>query len=287
MDKNTIVKGAVLLGAVVIMFGLIKTLGAQPAPVAAPAPAAKVVEVEYSYVLAAATDLPLGSRVNFESFQWTKWPAEALTSSLITQDKQPEAIDEFNNAIVRTSIVAGEPINPTKLVTAGGAGVMAALLNPGMRAVTTRISPDTAAGGFIQPGDRVDIILTQSFTIQPGEVSQGDIIQNTIVSAQTIFKNVRVLAIDQTFATGPEGGADIIGSTATFELNPTDVELLQEAESVGDLSLTLRGLTGSNAYSRSASSFERDKKPQASASNASLTLYRSGQAQRVAIEGVK
>jgi len=284
MDRNTIVKVGVLFGAAVIMFGVVRTLGAQPAPTAHAIPEAKVIEVEYSKVLVAAVDLPLGSRVNEGSVTWTEWPQEALTPSLITKADREDAIEEFSSAIVRSGIVEGEPINPSKLVTVDGAGVMAALLNPGMRAVTTRISPDTAAGGFIQPGDRVDIILTQTFTIETGEARKGDILEDQIITAQTIFENVRVLAIDQTFSTGAEGGADIIGSTATFELNPADVEILQEAEAAGDLSLTLRGLTGSNNYARSASNIGRKGKPK-KATNNTLTLYRSGQAQRVAIEG--
>jgi len=284
MDKNKIIKLGVLFAIGIVIFGLLRTLNAPQSNTPAPITFAAPVEVNYSQVLVAAFDLPLGSRVGEESFQWKKWPQDAVTPSLITQDEQPEAIEDYFNAIVRSGIVAGEPINPPKLVTAGGAGVMAALLNPGMRAVTTRISPDTAAGGFIQPGDRVDIILTQSFQIEEGVGQPGDIIETRIVSAQTIFENVRVLAIDQTFSTSPEGGADIIGSTATFELNPIDVEVLQEAEAVGDLSLTLRGLTGSNAYTRSAANVIRDAKPDKSTSD-SLTLYRSGQAQRVAIEG--
>ena len=286
MDRNTIVKVGVLIGAAVIMFGVIRTLGTPPAPEALPVPEVEVVEVKYKKVLVAATDLSLGSRLGEENLEWKKWPEEAVTDVLITKSKQSDAIEEFSNAIVRSGIVEGEPINPSKLVTSGSAGVMAALLNPGMRAVTTRISPDTAAGGFIQPGDRVDVILTRTFEVQAGQAQEGDIIDDKLIVAQTIFKNVRVLAIDQTFSTGPEGGADIIGSTATFELNPADVEMLQEAEAAGDLSLTLRGLSNANAYTRSSSDFARSGKPEQSSSS-TLTLYRSGQAQRVAIEGPK
>ncbi len=283
MDKKRIMLAG---GMVIVAFGLftvIRQLGA-PAPVVETEPETRVVEVEYVGVLAATTDMPLGTRVGEESFDWIDWPKEALTPSLITETDQPDAKTDFANAIVRSGIVAGEPINSAKLVTTGGAGVMSALLNPGMRAVTTRISPDTAAGGFIQPGDRVDIVLTQTFEIEPGETRRGEVIVDNLINSTTIFENVRVLAIDQTFTTSSEGGADIIGSTATFELNPGDVELLQEAESSGDLSLTLRGLTGSNAYSRSASAIPKKVEEKQEVAT-SLTLYRSGQAQRVAIEG--
>jgi len=284
MDKKRIIMAGGMVVAAIGIFAVVRQLGT-PAPVAAAAPETRVVEVEYVGVLAAAVDMPLGTRASADSFAWVDWPLEAITASLITETDAPDAKDEFANSIVRSGIVEGEPINPAKLVTAGGAGVMAALLNPGMRAVTTRISPDTAVGGFIQPGDRVDIILTQTFRLEQGDDNRkGEIIQDKFSQSRTIFENVRVLAIDQTFSTSAGGGADIIGSTATFELNPNDVEVLQEAESTGDLSLTLRGLTGSNAYSRSAATSAREEKVEKEPET-SLTLYRSGQAQRVAIEG--
>jgi len=288
MDKKRIIMAGGMVVVAFVLFSFVRRMGT-PEPVVIAAPETPVEEVQYVGVLSAALDMPLGSRVGVESLAWVDWPAEAVTPSLITETDQPEAKEDFVNAIVRSGIVTGEPINVAKLVTDGGSGVMAALLNPGMRAVTTRISPDTAAGGFIQPGDRVDIILTQTWGIETGDTPQGQIIVDSVTRSTTIFENVRVLAIDQVFSTSPEGGADIIGSTATFELNPEDVELLQESESIGDLSLTLRGLTGSNAYSRSAATFSKKEfeiEENADAS-AGLTLYRSGQAQRVAIEGQK
>ena len=287
--KTIIIKAGILLVVAMVLFTMIRSFGTPPPP--PPAAEAELVEVEYSQVLIASEDLPLGTRVDTNSFEWSPWPTEALTPSLITDVDKPEALEEYFNAIVRSGIVAGEPVNPAKLVIASGSGVMAALLNPGMRAVTTRISPDTAAGGFIQPGDRVDIVLTRTYNLEAGQAQPGQIINDSLTTSQTIFENVRVLAIDQTFSNSPEGGADIIGSTATFELNPVDVEILQEAESVGDLSLTLRGLTESNTYTASTANILRDVNPKSTASIAagpagqSLILYRSGQAQRVAIQG--
>ena len=148
-----------------------------------------------------------------------------------------------------------------------------------MRAVTTRISVDTAAGGFIQPGDKVDIILTQS--LQASNVN-GLNQNERIYTSDTIFENVHVLAIDQTYSsTSAQGGATVIGSTATFEMSQQDSELLQEAVSKGDLSLTLRGIVRSGA--RAVSTAKTEKKQIETQS--SLTVYRGGQPKQVAIRG--
>ena len=162
---------------------------------------------------------------------------------------------------------------------AGASGVMAALLKPGMRAVTTRISVDTAAGGFIQPGDRVDIILTQ--TVQPSRSASSTQSSQRVFIADTIFENVHVLAIDQTYSTSAEGGAAVIGSTATFEMSQEDAELLQQSVSKGDLSLTLRGIIRSGARAISAAKTEKKQVE----TESTLTVYRGGQPQQVAIRG--
>jgi len=190
-----------------------------------------------------------------------KWPAEALTANLINMDDQPDAKSEFVNALARQSLTQGETLNLSKVIRAGDSGIMAALLKPGMRAVTTRISVDTAAGGFIQPGDRVDIILRENFAItRDTSANQSRSAErNSLFLAQTLFENVKVLAIDQTFSTGPESGAAIPGSTATFELSQPDAELLQEAEGYGDIYLTLRGVNGAGYKGRSAARVQRDE----------------------------
>jgi pilus assembly protein CpaB len=99
--------------------------------------------------------------------------------------------------------------------------------------------------------------------------------------ARTLFKNVKVLAIDQEYTTASEDGAAVIGSTATFELSPEDAEVLQEAEGTGKIYLTLRGISRATAPARSASTKEREE---INPAPESLTIYRSGQPTRVAVE---
>ena len=279
MDKRRTLLIVGLAVAAVVVFTQVKKLGT-PNPVQQVAAPAQVIEkVKYVDVLVATTNMSLGSRVSDQSVKWKQWPAEALSPALISNDLRPQAIEELKGAIVRSPILEGEPIGEGKLVKAGASGVMAALLKPGMRAVTTRISVDTAAGGFIQPGDRVDIILTQ--TVQPSRSASSTQSSQRVFIADTIFENVHVLAIDQTYSTSAEGGAAVIGSTATFEMSQEDAELLQQSVSKGDLSLTLRGIIRSGARAISAAKTEKKQVE----TESTLTVYRGGQPQQVAIRG--
>lgn len=280
-------KKIVILGAMVVLAGgvfyAMQQLNA-PAPVQqVAAPKIQIQEVEYAPVLAIDADLTTGQRITEDMLTSIKWPAEALSANLINLDDQPDAKEEFINSLARQPLAQGETLTRSKVIMAGNSGVMAALLKPGMRAVTTRISVDTAAGGFIQPGDRVDIILRENFTIRrdTSRPQQRSAERNSLFLAQTLFENVKVLAIDQTFSTGPESGAAIPGSTATFELSQPDSELLQEAEGYGDIYLTLRGVNGSGFKGRSAARLERDE---ADAAPSSLTLYRNGQPTQIALQ---
>ena len=279
MDKRRTLLIVGLAVAAVVVFTQVKKLGT-PNPVQQVAAPAQVIEkVKYVDVLVATTNMSLGSRVSDQSVKWKQWPAEALSPALISNDLRPQAIEELKGAIVRSPILEGEPISEGKLVKAGASGVMAALLKPGMRAVTTRISVDTAAGGFMQPGDRVDIILTQ--TVQPSRSASSTQSSQRVFIADTIFENVHVLAIDQTYSTSAEGGAAVIGSTATFEMSQEDAELLQQSVSKGDLSLTLRGIIRSGARAISAAKTEKKQVE----TESTLTVYRGGQPQQVAIRG--
>lgn len=282
--KKIIVLGAMaVLG--VIVFTQVRKMGT---PVTVPQTEVKtevvVEKVKYVDVLAIEADLSIGQRISESMITSIEWPAEALTPNLIDLEANPDAPEQFINALARVSMTAGETLTRDKVIMAGDSGVMAALLKPGMRAVTARISVDTAAGGFIQPGDRVDIILRESFQVRRDNNLQDQsrtIERDNIYVAKTLFENVKILAIDQTFTTGPENGAALPGSTATFELSQTDSELLQESIGYGDIFLTLRGVNGSNYQARSAASVKRDE---LEAAPTSLTVYRAGEPSPVALQ---
>ncbi len=185
-------------------------------------------------------DIGLGQTVNAGDMQWVTWPANAALGNFITKNNRPDAMTALNGAIARAPFVAGEPIREAKLVQAKGSGFMAAILPPGMRAVSTSIAPETGAGGFILPNDRVDVILTQRDRV--AEKAAGTEVQ----TSETILKNIRVLAIDQTVEE-KNGQKVVIGKTATLELTPGQVESLALAQKLGTLSLALRSITDANS----------------------------------------
>lgn len=280
MDTKRLILAGGLAVAAFVVFSQVKKMGTAPTVQAPSAPAVVVNQVEYLDVLVASMDIPFGTKVRPESLMWKPWPAEALSETFITSDIRPDAINEMVDSVARTAIYSGEPILGKKLINPGDKGVMAALLKPGMRAVTTRISVDTAAGGFIQPGDRVDIILTADVPLNPA--TQQFQVQTQQSISTTVFENVHILAIDQTYAAGPNGGAAVVGSTATFEMTQSDAELLQEIESQGDLTLTLRGINDARARpGTSAATVERTDDQ----SVATITTYRAGQPQVTALKG--
>ena len=277
MDVRRIVIIVGMLALAGILFVYVRQLGT-PAPAAAPVVAAPVIEeIDYKDVLIAKQDVVFGRRVTIEDFEWVQWPAETVSEGFITSDARPGAIEELAGTVSQAPIFRGEPILTRKLVQTGDRSVMSALLAPGMRAVTTRISVASAAGGFIKPGDRVDIILTRQLRDLAADVSRRE--EYSI--SETIFENVRVMAIDQTYQVGAQGQATVLGSTATFELSQNDAEYLQEAVTQGDLTLTLRSLhnAGSQVIRR-AEGVKRE-----SGATSTIAIYRAGQAQQLGLGG--
>ena len=204
----------------------------KPAPVAQQA-APKVDSVD---VLVAKSDIGTGQTVSPGDLNWQAWPTSAATGNFIRRNERPDAIEKMSGQIARAPFVAGEPIREAKLINAKGSGFMAAILPSGMRAVSTQISPETSAGGFILPNDRVDVILTRRD--REAEKQAGGEVQ----TSETILSNVRVLAIDQN-TQDKDGQKVVIGKTATLELSPHEAETLVLAQRLGTLSLALRSIT--------------------------------------------
>jgi pilus assembly protein CpaB len=203
--------------------------GRSKAPEVKPEAAVKVDTVD---VLVARADIPMGQAVTPADIQWQAWPASAATGNFIRKNNRPQAIEDLAGQIARVPFVAGEPIREAKLVNAKGSGFMAAILPSGRRAVSTQISPETGAGGFILPNDHVDVLLSRRDKDAAGE-SRG---------SETILTNIRVLAIDQ--AIEEKGGQKVVvGKTATLELTPGQAETLVMAQQLGTLALSLRSVT--------------------------------------------
>ena len=198
-----------------------------------PEAAAKVDTVD---ILVAKSDIAMGQAVSPGDIQWQAWPATTATENFIHKSNQPQAIENLAGQIARVPFVAGEPIREAKLVNAKGSGFMAAILPTGMRAISTQISPETGAGGFILPNDHVDVILSRRD--REAEKATG----SEVHTSEIILSNIRVLAIDQNVE--EKGGQKVVvGKTATLELSPSQSETLALSQSLGSLSLALRSIT--------------------------------------------
>ncbi len=203
----------------------------------APPPAPILVEktIDTTEVLVAASDISVGQIVNEGTFRWTSWPLSATSPQYITkQSGGLEMMRDLSGSVARSSLLAGEPITTLKLIKAGQGGVLAAILPQGMRAISTKIKAETAAGSLILPNDHVDVILIRR------QRSKGG---NEETVADTLFRNVRVIAIGQQIET-KEGkkAADSSASTATLELTPRQTEMMALANSMGEITLSLRSV---------------------------------------------
>ncbi|MFL6809910.1 MAG: Flp pilus assembly protein CpaB [Bradyrhizobium canariense] len=201
----------------------------------APAPVAQLQTVD---VLVAKGDIGLGQAVKSDDLQWQTWPAATASGTFIKRTDRPEATKQIAGMIARSPFIAGEPIREPKLIKADGSGFMAAILPTGMRAISTEISPETGAGGFILPNDRVDVILTK-------REKNTDKTGADVVNSEIILSNVRVLAIDQA-PKEKDGQNAVVGKTVTLELKPEQAETLARARQGGTLSLALRSIADIN-----------------------------------------
>ncbi|KMO32134.1 pilus assembly protein CpaB [Methylobacterium variabile] len=219
-------------GAYIVMSGREPPPAPAPAPVAAPAPAIEMVEV-----LVAAAELPMGQSLKAPDLRWQPWPKAAAGDGFLQRSGAPTALEDTVGSIVRSPLLAGEPIRREKLIKANGSGFLSAILPSGMRAVAITIDARGAntAGGFILPNDRVDVLRTyrdeDSSRVGGGDVQVSD----------TILTNIRVLAVGQTVQER-NGERVVTGDTATLELTPSQAEAVTLAQKVGQLSLALRSL---------------------------------------------
>jgi len=273
--------------AVVLMFvvrGMVSHRGAPPPPVAVVAPAKPMTEV-----LIAHRDLPIGTRLAAGDLAWQPWPADGVNPAFITDGaaKLPpasatdlvaakvtgaaealtgSAMEATYGSIVREPILANEPIMQSKLVRGGEGGYMAVVLNPGDRAIAVPVTVATAAGGFILPGDRVDVLQSHA-----ADVSNGG---KPGFVAETLLRNVRVLAIDQS-STPTKGAQAMIGAVATLEVAAADAEVIAKAKSQGDIILALRAYSDAGGPS--------DRGAGGAQNTGDVRIYRNGQVSDVMV----
>ncbi len=186
-------------------------------------------------ILVAKQDLPAGMFVKPEHLQWRAWPADGLDASYVRKGEDAmDAMNAFTGAVVRKGIVAGEPVTAKRVVKPGERGFLAAVLSPGMRAVSVKVNAASGISGLVFPGDRVDLILSHKIKIQDAK-------NRSVRSAsETVLTDVRVLAIGQ--VTDDQKGKPIVAKTATLEVWPKQAEVVAVVIELGKLSLSLRSL---------------------------------------------
>ncbi|MDZ4364182.1 Flp pilus assembly protein CpaB [Brevundimonas sp.] len=300
---------AVICIAAVSAIGLalvVRAMGSSSGEPTAIAAAAPAPTVPMAKVLVAARDLEPGQRLTDADMDWKDWPVSEVNPAFITDGSVPIPVEgsedkpaeepkpkgavagvaraatnlatggakaDYVGSVVREAILAGEPIVGRKIVRAGDSGYMAAYLEPGMRAMAIRVTVETAAGGFILPGDRVDVLLTRELRLVD---AAGPDSSRAKFSSNTVMQNVKVLAIDQSTRAGDDEQT-VIGATATLEVSPGDAEALALAKSEGELSLVLRSYADTGGPSGRVA-------PQRQTQTTAVRVYRGGEAQTVVVQ---
>ncbi len=185
-------------------------------------------------VMVARKSLPAGTFLKPEHLEWRAWPKAGIAKVYLVKGKR--TINELVGAVVRRGISAGEPITDGRVVRSGSRGYMAAVLTPGMRAVSVPINATTGIAGFVFPGDRVDLILTHKLHSGKGQK------RKTHQVSETVLTGVRVLGVDQRSNDQKTKGKVKVPKTTTLEVTPKQAEMIAVAKEIGKLSLSLRSL---------------------------------------------
>ncbi len=239
VKKLVLLVGALIVAAVTAMAAKNMFSGSAAPPAAQAAP---VVPVG-AEVLVATRALPVGTIIDAEALKYQPWPQAIIEPAYFIKgaapaEGAPGPVDPsmLIGSVVRTEITAGQPITQGALIKPGDRGFLAAALGPGMRAITVAVSATSGVAGFIFPGDRVDLMLTHEVT------GGGD--GAPLKVTETVLRNVRVLATDN--RTASSSGAQPT-STVTLEATPKIAEKIAVAQTIGQLSLSLRSIADNSA----------------------------------------
>ena len=239
MDTRKIM---LIVGALVIAigaaFGVNQMMRGAAAP---PARAAAAPDITGPMILVATRQLPVGTIVGPDSFRFQPWPKELVEKAYFMKDKTD--VNTLVGTVVRYPITAGQPLTQGALVHPDDRGFLAAALGAGMRAVTVKVSQEQGVAGFVFPGDRVDVVLAQTISVEEG----SSFPDKQIFTAETIVRNVRILATDQRYDAEDETGRTPVRTfgSVTLEATPEIAEKIAVAQDMGKLSLALRPLAES------------------------------------------
>jgi pilus assembly protein CpaB len=236
VKKIMLLVGALMIAAVTAIMARNMFAGAG-AEQAAAAPAVPVGPK----VLVARKALPVGTIIDAESLTYQPWPKELMQSAYYLEGTPDADMQKLLGTVVRYQVTAGQPLTRGALVGPNDRGFLAAALGPGMRAITVPVNASTGVAGFVFPGDRVDMVLTQQ--VEGG--GEGP----PLKVSETIVRNVRVLATDQRIDSKGEDGKTEVKtfSNVTLEVTPRIAEKVAVAQSMGNLSLSLRSIADNTA----------------------------------------
>ncbi|WP_086607899.1 Flp pilus assembly protein CpaB [Erythrobacter donghaensis] len=235
MDRKKLV---LLLGALIIAIGT--AFAARSIFAGGAAPDAEAAVPTGPRVLVAKRALTAGTIITADALGFQPWPKELVQDAYFIDGEAD--MNKLLGTVVRYPITAGEPVTQGSLVAPGDRGFLAAALGPGMRAVTVPVSAQSGVAGFVFPGDRVDVVLTQQV--------EGACDDCTLKTAETVLRNLRVLATDQTTEkTTDENGKTVVEqfSTVTLEVTPKIAEKIAVAQTIGTISLVLRSIADSQS----------------------------------------
>lgn len=203
---------------------------AEAAPMALPTPA--------KAVLVARTEIRRGQILRPDEMVWQTWPEGGLDKTYVVMGG-PRTPETFAGWVAKNPIVGGEPISEAKIIAPGNRGFLAAVLRPGMRAISVPVTITSGISGFIFPGDQVDLLLTYSV---PATVSSDKDKKSSYdhKAAETVLRDIRVIAIDQRLES--KAGEAVPAHTATFEVSAKQTEVILLASEIGKVTLILRPL---------------------------------------------
>jgi pilus assembly protein CpaB len=177
-------------------------------------------------LLVAKQSLGYGATLLSGNLKWAEWPKSAVPPGAFTSVEELLGEKGDQRRIVLRAIDPGEPILQGKITKFGESPRMPMNLGAGMRAVTISVDAVSGVGGYIAPGDRVDILLTRA--------QQGQLVSSVIL------QDITIIAVDRN--DNAESSSPRLGSTVTVEVDPVQAQELAQARQVGKLSLTLRGI---------------------------------------------
>jgi pilus assembly protein CpaB len=225
---------AVIVSGVTVFAGRTWLKAEHQVQVVAPPPPAPTKPI--MQVLVAKGVLPAGRFLRPDDLRWQPWPEDGVSGNYVIEGQH--RLEEFSGAVVRSALADGEPITDVRVVRPGDRGFMAAVLEPGKRAVTVPVTVSSGIAGFVFPGDYVDLILTFSVKSESTGADQGSNTEHR--ASETLLTNIRVVAVDQ--RADDQDKTVAVAKTATLEVSPKDAEVIAVALAVGQISLSLRSL---------------------------------------------